>query len=85
MPRALKNPWKYAELQKNKKLEFFKKYQLISIDIKRKLKKLNLELTKGPEMVRSKAEVHFDKCNNFNIVEFSYLVLKKLTFQKIFG
>ena len=60
-------------------------YQVISIDIKRKLKKLNLEFTKGPEMVRSKAQVHFDKCKNFNRVEFWYLVLKKSTFQKIFG
>ena len=72
--------------ERNKKLEFKKRCQLISIDIKRKLKKLNLGLTEGREMVRLKVQVHFDKCNNFNKVEFSYLEIKnQLQKKKIFG
>ena len=46
---------------------------MISIDIKQKMKKLNLGLTKCREMVRLRVQVHFDKYNNFNIVEFPYL------------
>ena len=46
---------------------------MISTDIKQKMKKLNLGLTKCREMVRLRVQVHFDKCNNFNIVEFPYL------------
>ena len=59
-------------------LNFSKKistYQWISIDIKRKLKKLNLGPTGCHEIMEIKLHIHFDNCNNLN-VEFSYLYKK---------